>query len=164
METHRGPYFEDVAVGDELPVLKKPPITRLQLSKYAAASGDFNPSHVDEDIARDAGMKGVFAHGMLGMGFVSQLLTDWLLDRPLRMFSARAVILVRPGDSLECVGKVTRKWVEEDDNLIEIEVEARNQRGELTHTGRAIAVLPTRPVTVRAEVKSPYLLQHKVIG
>lgn len=164
METHCAPYFEEVQVGDELPALKKPPITRLQLSKYAAASGDFNPSHVDEDIAQDAGMKGVFAHGMLGMGFLSQLLTDWLLERPLRLFSARAVILVRPGDSLECAGKIVRKWVEEDDNLVEIEVEARNQRRELTHTGRAIAVLPCRPVTVRAEVKSPYLLQHKVIG
>lgn len=164
MEALEGPYFENIEVGFELPALKKPPVTRLQLSKYAAASGDFNPSHVDEDIAREGGMKGVFAHGMLGMGFVSQLLTDWLQDRPLRMFSARAVILVRPGDSLECFGKVVRKWVEGDDNLIEIEVGARNQRGDMTHSGRAIAALPTRPVRIRATVKSPYLLQHKVIG
>jgi acyl dehydratase len=164
MEMRHGPYFEDVEVGDELPVLKKSPITRLQLSKYAAASGDFNPSHVDEDIAREAGMKGVFAHCMLGMGFLSQLLTDWLFDRPLRMFSTRAVILVRPGDSLECHGKIVRKWVEEDDNLIEIALEACNQRGEPTHTGRAIALLPARPVKVRTDLKSPYLMQHKVIG
>lgn len=164
MEIRRGPCFEDVEVGDELPVLKKPPITRLQLSKYAAASGDFNPSHVDEDIARQAGMGGVFAHGMVGMGFLGQALTDWLWDRPLRMFSTRAVILVRPGDSLECSGTIVRKWVEEDDNLVEIELRAKNQRGEVTHTGRAVAALPVRPVRVRADVKSPYLLQHRVIG
>ncbi len=160
-----GPFFEDVEVGTELPSVKKPPITRLQLSKYAAASGDFNPSHVDEDIARDlGGMKGVFAHGMLGMGFVSQMLTDWLWDRPLRQFTSRAVILVRPGDSLTCFGKVVRKWVDGEDNLIEMEVGARNQHGEVTHIGRAVAVLPTRPVRIREVVKSPYLLQHKVIG
>jgi acyl dehydratase len=159
-----GPYFEDVEVGAELPPLKKPPITRLQLTKYAAASGDFNPSHVDEDIAREGGMKGVFAHGMLGMGFVSQLLTDWLWDRPLRMFSSRAVILVRPGDSLTCFGTVVRKWVEGEENLIELEVGARNQHGQVTHIGKAVAVLPTRPTRVRESVKSPYLLQHKVIG
>ncbi len=165
MSVREGPYFEDVKVGDELPRLRKPPITRLQLSKYAAASGDFNPSHVDEDIARDAGgMKGVFAHGMLGMGFVGQLLTDWLWDRPLRMFSAKAVALVRPGDALECSGRVVRKWVEGDDNLIEVEVAARNQRGELTHSGSAVAVLPVRPVRIRPDVKSPDLLRHKVIG
>lgn len=164
MEVQAGPYFEDVEVGFELPTLKKPPITRLQLSKYAAASGDFNPSHVDEDIARAGGMNGVFAHGMLGMGFLSQMLTDWLWDRPLRMFSTKAVILVRPGDSLECYGKVARKWVEGEDNLIEVEMGARNQRGEVTHSGKAIAALPTRPVRIRPDIKSPFLLQHKVIG
>jgi acyl dehydratase len=46
------PHFEDVPMGYELH-LAKPPITRLQIAKFAGASGDFNPSHVDEDIARD---------------------------------------------------------------------------------------------------------------
>ena len=115
-----GPYFEDVAVGFEL-TLQKPPITRLQIAKFAGASGDFNPSHVDDDIARDiGGMGGVFAHGMIGMGFIGQMLTDWLWDRPLRMFSTRALVVVRPGDSLTCTGKVVRKWVEDEDNLVEL--------------------------------------------
>ncbi len=165
MLRREGPYFEDVAVGFELPPLVKPPITRLQLAKYAAASGDFNPSHVDEDVARDdGGMKGVFAHGMVGMGFVGQILTDWLWDRPLRLFSTRAVRVVRPGDSLTCFARVTRKWVDGDDNLIELEIGARNQLDEITHLGTAVAVLPVRPVRVRSDVKSPKLLQYKVIG
>lgn len=159
-----GPYFEDVEVGLELK-LEKPPITRLQIAQFATASGDLNPSHVDEDIARDdGGMGGIFAHGMLGMGMVGQVLTDYLWDRPLRLFSARATLIVRPGDSLTCFAKVTRKWVEEDDNLVEFEVGARNQKGEITHHGRAIAVLPHRPVAVQPGVKQPYLLQHRVIG
>src|SRR3974390_508915 len=119
-----GPYFEDVRGGFEL-TLKKPAITRLQIAKFAGASGDFNPSHVDEDIARDiGGMGGVFAHGMIGMGFIGQMLTDWLWDRPLRMFSTKALVVVRPGDSLTCTGRVTRKWVEDEDNLVEREGEA----------------------------------------
>ena len=159
-----GPHFEDVEVGFEL-TLKKPPITRLQIAKFAGASGDFNPSHVDEDIARDVGgMGGVFAHGMIGMGFIGQMLTDWLWDRPLRMFSTRALVVVRPGDALTCHGKVVRKWVEDEDNLIELEVEARNQRGEVTHAGKAIALLPHRPIAIRDELKRPYLVQHRVIG
>jgi len=159
-----GPYFEDVQVGFTLE-LKKPPITRLQIAKFAGASGDFNPSHVDEDIARDiGGMGGVFAHGMIGMGFIGQMLSDWLWDRPLRMFSAKAVTIVRPGDSLTCTGKVVRKWVEDEDNLVEFEVLASNQRGEPTHTGRAIAVLPHRPLEIAGELKRPYLVQHRVIG
>ncbi len=160
-----GPFFADVRAGFELPTLRKPPITRLQLAKYAAASGDFNPSHVDEDIARDEGkMGGVFAHGMIGMGFIGEMLTRWLWDRPLRRFLVRATTVVRPGDALECYGKVVRKWVEEEDNLVEIAVGARNQRGETTHAGTAVAALPTRPLTPSGRVKQPYLLQHRVIG
>jgi acyl dehydratase len=159
-----GPYFEDVQVGFTLE-LKKPPITRLQIAKFAGASGDFNPSHVDEDIARDiGGMGGVFAHGMIGMGFLGQMLTDWLWDRPLRLFSTKAVLIVRPGDSLICTGKLVRKWVEDEDNLVEFEVVAKNQRGEATHTGRAVAILPHRPIGIADELKRPYLVQHRVIG
>jgi acyl dehydratase len=160
-----GPFFEEVQVGFELPTVRKRPITRLQLAKYAAASGDFNPSHVDEEIARElGGMGGVFAHGMIGMGFIGELLVRWLWDRPLRRFSLRAVAVVRPGEALECYGKVVRKWVEEEDNLVEIAVGARNQRGEVTHTGTALAALPTRPLAPGAAVKHPYLLEHRVIG
>ncbi|MCA0326635.1 MAG: dehydratase [Proteobacteria bacterium] len=159
-----GPYFEDVTVGMTLE-LQKPAITRLQIAKFAGASGDFNPSHVDEDIARDiGGMGGVFAHGMIGMGFLGQLLTDFLWDRPLRMFSTRAVIIVRPGDTLTCRAKVSRKWVEDEDNLVEFELEALNQNKEVTHTGKAEAVLPHRPIAIKADLKRPYLVQHRVIG
>jgi len=69
--------FEDVTVGDELPRLVKGPIEQIQLTRYAGASGDFNPIHQDEAFARAAGMGGVFAHGMLSMGFVAQAITDW---------------------------------------------------------------------------------------
>src|SRR5947208_3362132 len=40
-------YFEDVEVGEEIPQLVKPPVTHLQLVRYAGASGDFNPLHTD---------------------------------------------------------------------------------------------------------------------
>jgi len=160
----QGPFFEDVTVGQMIELMK-PPITRLQIAKFAGASGDFNPSHVDEDIARDiGGMGGVFAHGMIGMGFIGQLLTDFLWDRPLRMFSTRATLVVRPGDTLTCRATVSRKWVEDEDNLVEFEVEAVNQRGEVTHSGKAEAVLPHRPIAIKGEQKRPYLVQHRVIG
>ena len=70
-------YFDDVNVGDELPPLVKGPIQQIQLTRYAGASGDFNPIHQDDEFARAAGMGGVFAHGMLSMGFVGQAVTDW---------------------------------------------------------------------------------------
>ena len=101
---------------------------------------------------------------MLGMGFIGQMLTDFLWDRPLRLFSTKAILIVRPGDVLTCKGIVTRKWVEDEDNLVELTVEAVNQKGEVTHTGKAEVVLPHRPIEIKATQKRPYLVQHRVIG
>jgi len=159
-----GPYFEDISIGMNIELIK-PAITRLQIAKFAGASGDFNPSHVDEDIARDVGgMGGVFAHGMLGMGFMGQLLTDFLWDRPLRLFSTKATLIVRPGDVLSCKAIVSKKWVEDEENIIEFDIVATNQKGEVTHTGKAEAVLPHRPIEIKSTQKRPYLVQHRVIG
>jgi len=159
-----GPYFEDIHIGMEIE-LSKPAITRLQIAKFAGASGDFNPSHVDEDIARDiGGMGGVFAHGMLGMGFMGQLLTDFLWDRPLRLFSTKATLIVRPGDVLICKASVVKKWVEDEENIVEFDLVVVNQKGEVTHTGKAEAILPHRPIEIKANQKRPYLVQHRVIG
>ena len=49
-------YFEDVEVGSEMPPLVKGPIEQIQLTRYAGASGDFNPIHQDAAFARAAGM------------------------------------------------------------------------------------------------------------
>lgn len=55
-------------------------ITRADLVKYAGASGDFNPIHWNERIARDVELPGVIAHGMFTMGAAVQLVTDWIGD------------------------------------------------------------------------------------
>ncbi len=59
-------------VGDEK-VLVKEPVERIQLVKYAGASGDFNRIHYDEPFAKAGGFPSVIAHGMLSMGFFGQL-------------------------------------------------------------------------------------------
>lgn len=53
-------------------------ITRDSLVRYAGASGDFNPIHYRDDIARSVGLPGVLAHGMLTMGIAVQPVVDWL--------------------------------------------------------------------------------------
>ena len=60
--------YDAVSVGDVLPPLSLPPVTRATLALYAGASGDHNPIHIDVDFARAAGMPDVFAHGMLRDG------------------------------------------------------------------------------------------------
>jgi acyl dehydratase len=53
-------------------------LTRDSLVRYAGASGDFNPIHYRDDVARSAGLPGVLAHGMLTMGVAVQPVVDWL--------------------------------------------------------------------------------------
>src|SRR5712691_798178 len=98
--------FQDVTVGDELPPLVKGPIQQIQLTRYAGASGDFNPIHQDDAFAKAAGMGGVFAHGMLSMGFVAQSVTDWVGVGRVRKVAVRFAALVRLGDVITCRGKV----------------------------------------------------------
>jgi len=78
--------FESLSVGDELPSLAKPLISRTTLALFAGASGDHNPIHIDIDFARAAGMDDVFAHGMLGMAYLGQLLTQWVPQQQLRSY------------------------------------------------------------------------------
>lgn len=83
----------DVAVGTELPGLELP-FTRADLVRYAGASGDLNPIHWSDRAARQLGLDGVIAHGMLTMGRALRVVTDWVGD-PGRVASY-AVRFARP--------------------------------------------------------------------
>ena len=52
-------------------------ITRGHLVSYAAASGDQNPIHQDEEVARSVGLPGVIAHGMYTLGLVGTAVATW---------------------------------------------------------------------------------------
>src|SRR5438046_7507393 len=133
--------FEDVTVGDELPPLHKGPIEQIQLTRYAGASGDFNPIHQDDAFARAAGMGGVFAHGMLSMGFVAQALTDWAGVGTVRKLGVRFVALVRLRDVVTCRGRVLAKSSKDDVHTGELEVWAEKKRGEEGVSGGAAIAL-----------------------
>jgi acyl dehydratase len=137
-------YVEDVQVGAELPPLVKGPIEQIQLTRYAGASGDFNPIHQDEEFARAAGMSGVFAHGMLTMGFVGQALTDWAGAGSVRKLGVRFTGLVRLKDVVTCKGRVIAKSSKDDTHLVDVEVWAENQRGEKVVSGKATVAVPAR--------------------
>ena len=53
-------------------------LTGDSLVRYAGASGDFNPIHYRDDVAKDVGLDGVLAHGMLTMGIAVQPVVEWL--------------------------------------------------------------------------------------
>ncbi|MCB0927302.1 MAG: (3R)-hydroxyacyl-ACP dehydratase subunit HadB [Mycobacterium sp.] len=72
--------FDSVKVGDQLPE-KVYPLTRQDLVNYAGVSGDLNPIHWDDEIARMVGLEdGAIAHGMLTMGIGGGYVTEWVGD------------------------------------------------------------------------------------
>ena len=70
---------KSVSVGLELPP-QAFNFTRADLVRYAGVSGDFNVIHWNERVAKEVGLPSVIAHGMLTMGTVIRVVTDWLGD------------------------------------------------------------------------------------
>lgn len=135
-------YFEAVKVGDELPPLVKPPVDRSQIARFAGATGDYGPLHVDEPFARNAGFPSVLVPGMLAMGFLGELVTDWLRGARVRRFGARFVKIVWPGDVVTVRGRVAdRRFEPSGRYAVDIEVWGENQRGELVVRGAVTAQL-----------------------
>ncbi|WP_328820840.1 MaoC/PaaZ C-terminal domain-containing protein [Peribacillus faecalis] len=64
--------FEELYLDREIEAIENDPISKVQLVKYAGASGDFNPLHTDDQFANKAGIDGVIAHGMLSMGLLGK--------------------------------------------------------------------------------------------
>lgn len=145
MAVARKLYYENVRVGDELQPLLKPAIDRIAIARYAGASEDYNPTHVDEDYARRSGFPTVSAHGMLAMGYLGQLCSEWLRAGQVRRISARFVKIIWPGDQLTCRGRVVDKRREGGDYYLDLEIWVENQKGELVVKGTATARLYHSP-------------------
>jgi acyl dehydratase len=84
-------------------------VDRVSIARYAAASGDFNPLHLDDDHARRQGLPSVIAHGLLTFGWVGHFLTDYCDGDPGRVHSMRIRFLkpVLPGEEIEVRGTIT---------------------------------------------------------
>src|SRR5574340_663368 len=117
-------YYEDVEVGDVIPELVKSPVSHLQLVRYAGASGDFNPLHTDPRIGELIGVGGIIAHGMLIMGFVGQLLSDYVGPTALRKFDVRFKGMTRIDDVITCSGTITEKYEADGEARIAGKVQA----------------------------------------
>ncbi|MEX0783254.1 MAG: MaoC/PaaZ C-terminal domain-containing protein [Dehalococcoidia bacterium] len=113
-------------------------ISRTHITKYAGASGDFNPLHHDDSVAQNmAGYPSVFAHGMLSMGLTGTMLTNWLGKGKLQKYGVRFTKQVWPGDTLTAKGEVTAV----DNGSATIKVVTVNQNGESVVEGEAVAAL-----------------------
>lgn len=99
--------------GDALPGVDFGRISRTRLALYAGASGDHNQIHIDSDFAKKAGMPDVFAHGMLSMGVMARVVSNWAgIDRIVSL-SARFLSITPVNAKLVCSGEVTERFEED---------------------------------------------------
>jgi 3-hydroxybutyryl-CoA dehydratase len=105
------------------------------LNRYADASGDHNPIHIDEEFARSTPMGGTIAHGMLVLSLISEMMAaafgeSWLNSGSLDVrFRAPA----RPGDTV--AARATP--LEPKDGRLRYSVECVSQSGEVMISGTA---------------------------
>lgn len=85
-------------------------ITRADLAAYAAASGDPNPIHLDEQVALAVGLPGVIAHGMYTLALAARAVGTWSDDAPVlelgAKFTAPVVVDAEQGAVLTVAGTV----------------------------------------------------------
>lgn len=131
-----------LAVGDEL-FTRTYAVDRALLVRYAGASGDFNPIHYNERVAREVGLDGVIAHGMATMGLAAAAVADWagdpgaVVDYGVRF--TRPIVVPDPGEvELEVTGKVGA-----------LDAEVGTVRVDLTARAAGVTVLAKAQAVVR---------------
>ena len=84
-------------------------ITRADLVRYAEASGDHNPIHQDEEVARSVGLPGVIAHGMYTMALAARAVAEWFPGAELVSlgckFTSPVVVPAEGGVDVEIAGE-----------------------------------------------------------
>ncbi len=93
--------------GDELAERTLPPVDRMRLIKYAGASGDFNPIHLVDEAASEAGLPGVIAHGMLTVAAMGILFSPYLEYGYVKALRSRFSGMVFLGDVLRVGGRAS---------------------------------------------------------
>ena len=139
--------FADVAKGDELPA-QTFPVRRLDLVKYAGASGDFNPIHWNERFARSVGLPDVIAHGMFTMAEAIRVVTDWCGDPGMVVeyqvrFSKPVVVPdgvdADSGARLTVSGKI---GAVNEDGTVRVDLTAMSGEDKVLGLARALVRLP----------------------
>ncbi len=135
--------FADVEKGTELPA-RSYRVTRLDLVKYAGASGDFNVIHWNERVARSVGLPNVIAHGMFTMAQAGRFVTEWAGDPgAVTEFGVKFSAMVPvpdddQGATIEFSGKVLDKL---GDNQVTVDIVARADGVKVLTRARAVVRL-----------------------
>ncbi len=121
-------------IGDVLPPAELAPVTRIDLIKYAGASGDYNPIHTIDEEARKLGLPGIIAHGMWTMGNISKLFSPYYEEGFIKDYSVRFKGMVMLDDVITLHAELE----DIQNNLLHFKVLATNQLQKKVIEGKVI--------------------------
>ena len=131
--------FDEIQPGDALPPEVRGPITRDEIAGYSHAAADPNPMHVDEEFAKMSGYPGIFAQGMLSMGYLGRYATNLAGHGNVKLLQSRFAKITWPGETITCRARVTGKRCSEaGERLVDVELTTENDAGEVKIVGRAV--------------------------
>jgi len=133
-------------VGEKAEAREYGPLTTRMFVRYAGASGDFNPMHYDDNLARAAGYPSVFSQGMHSAALLASFAADWLGAENVRRFAVRFREQVWPDDVLTCSGEITAISHNENGALVTAELTATRQTGGVAVSASADFLLPILPL------------------
>ncbi|WP_077211748.1 MaoC/PaaZ C-terminal domain-containing protein [Bacillus dakarensis] len=122
----------ELQIGETLNEIQIGPVSRLDLIKYAGASGDYNPIHTIDDEAEKAGLPGIIAHGMWTMGNLAKILSEYLVNGFIKDYSVRFQGMIFLGDVITLKATL----VEKQENTLTFNVTAVKQDEKLAVKGR----------------------------
>ena len=138
-------YWEDVNEGDTIPPLTVN-LTIARLVVEAGANRDFNQIHHNTPVSKATGAPDMYANNVFIQSWWERAVREWigLGGRFKKTGPFRMRIFNTVGEAAVTTGTVTRKWQEDGENLVEIEVQTEISRGTSVGPGPVVVSLPSR--------------------
>ncbi len=134
-------YFEEIEEGDELPPIDML-LTKDFVRKYAKTAGMDFPRFTDDEGARKEGLPGMIAPGVLSMGLLARLISEWNQAAQIIRIGTTFRSPVVPDCTIHLLGFVTQKDAEQ--HIAECDIWMENDDGERWAIGTATVLLPTK--------------------
>jgi acyl dehydratase len=127
--------MSDLKPGDAIPELRVTPDKYLT-NRYAGASGDWNPIHIDPDFAKSVGLPSNILHGLYSMGLVAKAAAVGLGGgdpRALKKLTVQFRGMGLPEQEIEITGSVK----EVEGNRVTVDLEARQGDNRIIRNAQA---------------------------
>ncbi len=138
--------FDEIQTGQSAELQRT--LTRDDVALFGKVSGDLNPTHMDEDYARESGAKGVVGHSLWATSLISSLLAN-VLPGPGTVYLSQSSSFHRTVDLGDTLTARIRARERRDGGVVTFDCEVRNQRGEPVMDGEAEVIAPTERIRVR---------------